>query len=431
MSESKNHLAFTEDKDTLVPVKDAIQLYNRRNIPYWTLRDTVRQHGEAGYTLAIREMDRCGELTARGGVDQQQWILNDAEKYLNSETVSYIIDMASAKGWGPIEEHSAVVLAKKWDIAETPIKEKIEKLLNEMEQASNLHKIIMNYVPYSVRLERPEFLDLQNKKIHTVMKEFGGKEKLENLTTTLGLAFFLYEDEPHRKQIIKLFTKLADVQEFKGEIGYGLKRAYKLSKGKSPYYWYYRRIPESESNGFPYNLEFPKNLKKSQKELSQIFEILTGTFITGEIENTKETTGKRNIIEATYLDPNTGRMVSTIIKVCNKDRAIREKNNFELLASWGCPVPQVYELHKNGIRVEDLTDGARNQLIMDEFRGFGMMLDVVENGKALKEELDHYWGILENNGVDIKKLERVLGLVFDPHTRKGSLFFVDVDHIIL
>ncbi len=163
--------------------------------------------------------------------------------------------------------------------------------------------------------------------------------------------------------------------------------------------------------------------------MSQIFEILTGTFIAEEYGNA--TTGKRNIIQEEYHDPDIDCMVSTIIKVCDQKRAKAEKNNFKLLASWGLPVPQVYELHEHGIRVEDLTDGGQNQLIMDEFYGFENLLDAVKNGIDLKEELKLYGEILKSKGVNITKLKRVFGLVLDTQTRKGSLFFVDVDHIVL
>lgn len=188
----------------------------------------------------------------------------------------------------------------------------------------------------------------------------------------------------------------------------------------------------------PYGLELERTsekVKANRQKLKDIFNIR------GEDDREKrgeeKTTGHRNIISGEFEDQRTGKTISSIIKVCEKITAEREKKNFEIIKSWGLPTPEVLELTEDGIRVEDLSENGKKRFRMgDTFNSLEDLLEITSNSRELRGELEKYLEILKVKGVSNvntkdSNMIRAVGIAMDPETRKGKLYFADVDHLNL
>lgn len=383
-------------------------------------------YGEQGYTIVVKK------LAIRGNIDIQRWVLIKARDLLNQENVVSLVNMFPRDY--EIVEALAVLLAEKWDIAKIAVQNKICDLVDELDRiekpyndAKEIHApgyILRNF---DVAVEKP--YDRKHAEIKEALYRAGGKDNIESLAASLGLAFMKSEKVDVQEEIIKLLSLLASTDYLREMTTRGLVDAFLLSKGESVSpYWLHHPHKNKNTGDMPYGLTLPKKFALSRTDLNQLWKNLTGNFVVNE--KGKMTSGHRRISQELYRDPKTDSDVRTIFKYCDAVQAQHEKENFEYLAMWGLPIPKVYEITENGIRVEDLTEGNTKKLIMDEFNELSEALNAANNAQELKSQLQTYLKFLKERGITPEKLKRTLGVVLD-NNHVGKLYFVDVDHFHL
>ena len=316
-----------------------------------------------------------------------------------------------------VAEEAGILLAKRWDVTGNAIREEFDSLFRRLKGIENSE------------LETDE----KRNRIVAVIREFDGVDRFRMLSVALGLAFVSPQETAHNDAmgLLKTIAENPDMKIVDGltYINDGLREALPLSEGKSPYR--FEVFDPKHPSEFPLpsdnipGIKFPIQPEASRRELNTLWEMFSGRPLVNNMNL------HRDVVPEEYLDPETNRKVRTILKPCDRATAEQEKRNFDLLASWGLPVPKVYQITDRGIRVEDLSENGEKVLVMDEFRKLGEAIHFAENEMTLQKELDAHLEILRQKGVDTTKLQCVLGVVFDKKTHGGKLFFVDVDHVNL
>lgn len=365
----------------------------------------IEQHGQKGYDLLAKHLAKDGPINV------QTWILDAGSQWLTADNARYILDMWERDF--EVNEHAGILLGLKWDV----VKEQIQKRLLSYYQ--------------DLTAARQEYLTtIEAKKFEEALKRFddnyGGLRKLLTLGIASGLAYMAGNDA-RRAEIQSTIATVSRDDSIKSEIENALIQSLIYADGKSPYrFEYYRPTPRgtalpAEDKDIS-GIRFPKQPVRTKTALSDMW-----VKVSGHPLNT-DRNFHRDIIREDYQSPDTKHPVPTIIKISDKSTAENERKNFEQFAQWGLPTPKVYEVAEQGIRVEDLTEGGKKVLVMDDFPNLGQALTYATNRTELQQELERYLETLKSNQVNPASLERTIGVVLDEQGN-GKLYFADLNHI--
>lgn len=374
------------------------------------------KYGEPAYTVIVEK------LAVNAVYPVQNWILNRSEEWMNQRVILALINMMP-RDWD-VSEHLGVVLAMNWEIAKEAIEDKIKKLDVELNRIKKPFVELRESGAYIK--SHQDIIERERQEINQALISVGGKGNIEAIGTALGLASMTDKESSEQPEIFATLFTAVHNEHLKERVFWGLQTAF----------WLVKKIEEQSSVlGEPtlspvlaYGLKIQKGYKAKRSELNTLAKGLFGEFIVDE--RGKETSGHRRIEHKTHKNSAQETEIPTILKYCDKFRAGKERDNFEILKSWGLPTPKVIGVSENGIQVEDLTEGGAKILVMDEDGSFQKILGALSNSEDLKKDMAEFAVILKAHGVDMDKLDRVLGLVIDKD-KTGKLYFVDVDHIHL